>query len=254
MIKPLTLTLANYNSKQQSIFTVNKIKLPNIYITMASAMSVLDSIESAQKNNIIPDQEFILQGGVLDSSVNVLLSRLRGLCDGADLQPEMFHDHEISFLLKDFTASAVTPGNSGIVIRIRRPLDQTEMPWMLRYTGQPEVGTRPALLRNCLDVPVSGNVCDFLQEMGAKVDHEFVVKGYILSKGRIKVTVFKMFKVITSGALLNKDNLESISKSHVVELSALTTRMDEVIADDLKIMADQLRPLVNLQNTDYRRL
>ncbi|KAA0201521.1 hypothetical protein HAZT_HAZT005409 [Hyalella azteca] len=214
-----------------------------------SVQSVLDSIESAQKNDIVPDQEFVLQGSVMDLSVSVLLSRLRGLCDNADSLPETFHDQEICFILKDFSnPGAVGPGTGGVMLRVRKALDHPELPWQLRYTGQPEVGNRPALLRNCLDVPVSSNICDFLHELGAKVDHEYVSKGYIMRKGRIKVTVFKIFKVG------GKEVQEGVTKSHVVELSALTTRVDEAIATDLRIVADQLKPLVNLQNLDYRRL
>ena len=51
-----------------------------------------------------------------------------------------------------------------------------------------------------------------------------------------------------------KDALEGLGKSYVVELSAMTTRVDEAVAEDLKLLAEQLKPLVNLQNTDYRRL
>ena len=47
---------------------------------------------------------------------------------------------------------------------------------------------------------------------------------------------------------------DGVGKSHVVELSALTTRGDEAVADDLRILADQLKPLVSLQNFDYRRM
>lgn len=217
-----------------------------------SVQSVLDCIESAQKSNIIPDQEFVLQGSVLDPSVSVLLNRLRGLCDNADSLPQTFHDQEICFILKDFSGTGVvSAGASAIMLRVRRALDHPDQPWQLRYTGHPEVGSRPALLRNCLDVPVSSNICEFLIELGAKVDHEYVAKGYILRKGRIKVTVFKMFKVGGAGS---KENLEVVGKSHVVELSALTTRVDESVSVDLRILADQLKPLVNLQNLDYRRL
>ncbi|KAF2360259.1 hypothetical protein FHG87_008987 [Trinorchestia longiramus] len=217
-----------------------------------SVQSVLDSIESAQKSDIVPDQEFVLQGSVLDLSVMVLLNRLQGLCDNADSILQTFHDQEICFLLKDFSnTGSVAPGSGGVMLRVRKALDHPDLPWQLRYTGQPEVGNRPALLRNCLDVPVSSNICDFLHELGAKVDHEYVSKGYILRKGRIKVTVFKVFKVGSGGG---KDGLEGVTKSHVVELSALTTRVDETIATDIRILADQLKPLVNLQNLDYRRL
>ena len=36
---------------------------------------------------------------------------------------------------------------------------------------------------------------ELIRQLIFQVDHEFVCKGYILRKGRIKVTVFKLFKV-----------------------------------------------------------
>ena len=49
------------------------------------------------------------------------------------------------------------------------------------------------------------------------MEFEFVSKGFIYRKGRIKVTVSKVFKQ-GSG-----DNLEPVSNSHMVEMSVLAT-------------------------------
>lgn len=38
-------------------------------------------------------------------AVNMLLDRLRGLCDNSDLPPEVFHDHEMVFVLKDMNGN-----------------------------------------------------------------------------------------------------------------------------------------------------
>ncbi|XP_076060467.1 mediator complex subunit 18 [Oratosquilla oratoria] len=212
----------------------------------------MDTLESALKNQIIPDQEFLLQGSVLDTSLSLLIERLRGLCDNADAKLEQFSDLEVVFVLKDFSAPpSHTPQSHGVMLRVRRSLDHPELPWQLRYVGYPEVGNRPALVRNCLDVTVSTNVIDFLQELGAKVDHEFMAKGYILKKGRIKVTVFKIIKVNNG---MPKENLETLTMSHLVELSVITSKIDESVADDLRSFADQLKPLVQLEKIDYRRL
>ncbi|KAL7648421.1 UNVERIFIED_CONTAM: hypothetical protein RMT77_000327 [Armadillidium vulgare] len=221
-------------------------------ITLTS--SVTETLETAQKSSIVPDQEFLLQGSVLDSAISVLLDRLRGLCDCSDTLPEGFQDHEVVFILKDFNVptSQVTQ-SQGVLLRVRRALNKPNLPWQLRYTGQPEIGNRPTILRNCLDIPVSQNICEFLQELGAKVDHEFITKGYILRKGRIKITVFKMYKNGAGGPGLSKDNLEPLTISHLVEISVLTTRTDEGVADELRSFADQLKPLVQLEKLDYRR-
>lgn len=61
----------------------------------------MDSLTAAMKNNIVPNQEYLLQGSVLDSAVEVLLHRLRGLCDNVDSGPETFHDHEMCFSISN---------------------------------------------------------------------------------------------------------------------------------------------------------
>ena len=53
------------------------------------------SLHQALKGNIVPVHEFLLQGSIVDSSKDVLIHRLRGLCDNADSQPETFSDHEV---------------------------------------------------------------------------------------------------------------------------------------------------------------
>ena len=60
----------------------------------------MDSLTAALKSNIIPNQEYLLQGSVLDSAVEVLLHRLRGLCDNVDSGPETFHDLEMCFSIR----------------------------------------------------------------------------------------------------------------------------------------------------------
>ncbi|KAK4303609.1 hypothetical protein Pmani_024391 [Petrolisthes manimaculis] len=222
----------------------------NLKVIMA--VSHNENIEAALKSQIVPDQEFLLQGSVMDNSLGVLIDRLRGLCDNSDVHPETFHDHEVVYILKDFNAPATPgPASQGVMLRVRRAVDRPDLPHQLRYVGYPELGNYPALLRNCLDVPVSSNVREFLQELGAKLDHEFMAKGYIMKKGRIKVTVFKMYKM---GPGMTKENLEPMTMSHLVELSVLTTKTDMSVADDLRALADQLKPLVQLERIDYRRV
>ena len=62
--------------------------------------TAIDSLTSALKANIVPNHEYLLQGSILDSSVEVLLHRLRGLCDNVDSGAETFHDHEICLSLR----------------------------------------------------------------------------------------------------------------------------------------------------------
>lgn len=68
---------------------------PNI-----SMLNAVDSLSQAINTNIIPNQEYLLQGSILDSAVEHLLHRLKGLCDNVDTGPEPFHDHEICLSLR----------------------------------------------------------------------------------------------------------------------------------------------------------
>jgi mediator of RNA polymerase II transcription subunit 18 len=63
-------------------------------------------------------------------------------------------------------------------------------------------------------------------------------------KGRMKITVSKIFKI----------NQEPISQSYLVELSVLAPSGNNAIADDMKQFAEQLKPLVQLDKIDYKRL
>ena len=74
-------------------------------------------------------------------------------------------------------------------------------PWQLRYLGQPEVGQqRPTLVRSCYDIACSDNAVEFLTNLGFRLDWEYVSKGLIFRKGRMKITVSKIFKIIPVGA------------------------------------------------------
>jgi hypothetical protein len=47
-----------------------------------SVIQGIDTLTAAMKSNIVPDQEYLLQGSILDSHLENLQHRLRGLCDG----------------------------------------------------------------------------------------------------------------------------------------------------------------------------
>jgi len=98
------------------------------------SLSALDTLSSAMKSNIVPNQEYLLQGSILDSGVEVLLHRLRGLCDNVDSGPETFHDHEACFVLFGNTGQQTQP----LTLRVRRAVDivdNTPAPLHLRYVS-----------------------------------------------------------------------------------------------------------------------
>lgn len=131
-----------------------------------------------------------------------------------------------------------------MTVRVRRAQD-VEAPLQLRYIGQPELGdrTRPTLVRSSLDIACTPHVIDFLTEMGFRLDFEYSTKGYMFRKGRMKITVSKILKNMT----------EPISQSYLVELSVLAPKGQDAIAEDMRIFAEQLKPLVQLEKIDYKR-
>ncbi|XP_009278581.1 PREDICTED: mediator of RNA polymerase II transcription subunit 18 [Aptenodytes forsteri] len=183
-------------------------------------------------------------GSVLDQSLESLLHRLRGLCD--NMEPETFLDHEMVFLLKGQQASP-------FVLRARRSMDKSGMPWHLRYLGQPEIGdkNRHALVRNCVDIATSDNLTDFLVEMGFRMDHEFVAKGHVFRKGIMKIVVYKIFRILMPG---NTESIEPLSLSYLVELNVVAPAGQDVVSDDMRNFAEQLKPLVHLEKIDPKRL
>ncbi|XP_070805808.1 mediator of RNA polymerase II transcription subunit 18 isoform X1 [Pituophis catenifer annectens] len=183
-------------------------------------------------------------GSVLDQSLESLLHRLRGLCD--NMEPETFVDHEMVFLLKGQQASP-------FVLRTRRSMDKPGAPWHLRYLGQPEMGdkNRHALVRNCVDIATSDNLTDFLVEMGFRMDHEFVAKGHVFRKGIMKIVVYKIFRILLPG---NTDNIEPLSLSYLVELNIVAPAGQDMVSDDMRSFAEQLKPLVHLEKIDPKRL
>nr|XP_022334633.1 uncharacterized protein LOC111131411 [Crassostrea virginica] len=193
--------------------------------------------------------EFFLQGSVMENSLETLVNRLKGLCDNADYyQQETFQDHEMVFHIKN--QSVPTP----LVFRVRHSLVQPEC-WSLRYLGHAEVGdkNRPTLVRSYIDCPTSENVVQFIGELGFRMEHEFVVKGYYFHKGRMKITASKFYKMNQPGHTA-VEAVDAICPSYLVELSVVTSSGQEGVGEDMKNFAEQLKPLVILEKTDHRKI
>lgn len=77
-----------------------------IYIYMCTffffSFESMEHSALSQAFKIAPVHEYLLQGSIVDSSKDVLLHRLRGLCDNAENQPEVFTDHEMVFQLSKY--------------------------------------------------------------------------------------------------------------------------------------------------------
>ncbi|XP_014789612.1 mediator of RNA polymerase II transcription subunit 18 [Octopus bimaculoides] len=204
---------------------------------------------STHRHQATPFHEYLLQGSVVDSSCEVLLNRLRGLCDNAENNYETFHDHELVFAMRGTS----NQNSQAVFYRVRHSLTAANAPWHLRYIGQAEVGdkTRHTLVRTYVDVGTSDNVVAFLNEMGFRLDYEYVIKGYFFHKGRMKVTVSKIFRMLQPN---NVESIEPLSLSYLVELSVVAPAGQELLQDDMKNFAEQLKPLVQLEKIDHRRI
>jgi len=202
-------------------------------------------------NPNIPNQEYLLQGSVLDSAVEVLLHRLRGLCDCVDSGPDKFQDLEMGFAINLTSVGGGLPQT--VVLKVRRSIDSIDAPWRLKYVGQSELGdkNRPTVVRNTIDVACSSNIVQFLNELGFRVEYEFMVKGYQFRKGRMNIVVSKIFRMAQGKP---PDGLEPVSSSYLVEVGILAPAGEDIVADDVKSFAEQLKPLVQLEKIDQRRL
>ncbi|KAG4068266.1 hypothetical protein HA402_007786 [Bradysia odoriphaga] len=217
-------------------------------MSTGNVTSALDSLANALQ--IIPQHEYLLQGTILDSHVDHLVQRLRGLCDNVDQGLQTFHDHEICFSLQSTQQGQVAP----LILRVRRAIDM-DAPFQLRYIGHQEVGdrTRLTLVRNSLDIACTPTVIEYLKELGCTVDFEYTIRGYMFRKGRMKITVSKIFKL--GGVPSNPESYTEpipFTQSYLVELSVVTASQDG-IGKEMVHFADQLRPLVKLEKIDYKR-
>lgn len=58
-------------------------------------MSLIEAMSIRRNPGLGQQQEYLLQGSILDDSCENLLHKLRGFCDNADSTPENFFDHEM---------------------------------------------------------------------------------------------------------------------------------------------------------------
>lgn len=154
--------------------------------------------------------------------------------------------------MKLLTWSIQTPT---LLLRVRKAND-FDVPYQLRYIGQQEVGdrTRPTLVRNSLDIACTSTVVEYLQELGCRIDFEYTNRGYMFRKGRMKITVSKIFKMGGIPTKPGETYTEPISQSYLVELSVLAPTGQDGIGKDMMQFAEQLKPLVQLEKIDYKRL
>jgi mediator of RNA polymerase II transcription subunit 18 len=119
--------------------------------------------------------------------------------------------------------------------------------------GQAEMGdkNRPTMIRNTLDIAVGSDIIEFLKELGCRREFDFITKGFLFRKGRLKIIVGKIFRYETGKATMD---LEQVTGSHYVEMSVVAPTGQDAFGEDMKMLAEQLKPLINLDKVDPRRL
>lgn len=138
-----------------------------------------------------------------------------------------------------------------LTLRTRQDMERKNHPWHLRYLGQCELGdkNRATMVRSCIDVAASPNIGQFLTEMGFKLQYSFLMRGYLFKKGRMKVIVGKCFRQI-----IGSEALEPLTQSYLIEVSVVAPSGQYALADEIKAFCDQLKPLVQMEKVDPRRL
>ncbi|CAD5115766.1 DgyrCDS4710 [Dimorphilus gyrociliatus] len=204
----------------------------------------------AMVKGVVPTQEYYLHGSILDSNRETLLYRLQGSCDG---DQSKFLDHEQVFVLK---GQALNAPDVNVSIRkslLPVPSGAVRNPCQMRYTNDPDSDrSKPTMVRTCLDIAVNEDqILQYLKSLGFSFEYEFVSKGYVFRRGRTKISVSKIHRVLVKG---QTEKIEPLTESNLIEFSCTAPAGTEHLQDEIKAYADQLKPHVNIDKQDVKRL
>ena len=195
----------------------------------------------SEHNNQI---QYVLTGSVPTNNFKFLLNRLRGLCEQAAANDNIFEDHEAVYVMKNNT--------NNVSLRVRRSLNHPEAPHQLRYLGTVEGmdKNRSATMRSCIEVETSDSVMNMMELMGFKFDYETVLRGYLFRKGRMRITVARLHKIPEKGDFTN---IQPITNSYLVELTLNTLVQQDALCEEMKTFAEYLKPIVVLDKIEQKR-
>ena len=91
-----------------------------------------------------------------------------------------------------------------------------------------------------------------MQSLGFVPNYEYVFKGHAYREGNIRCNVGKIYQLTHPGDA--SGNLRPISESHSVEISAVCASQDVENAKLVRAFADLLKPLVNADVVDMRKI
>ncbi|KAM3724403.1 Mediator of RNA polymerase II transcription subunit [Dirofilaria immitis] len=194
-------------------------------------------------------KECILYGSVLKEHEEKLLQRLRGLCDPGQ---HSFNEHEMVFSLK-------TGQDPDVTVRLRRKFggpDANSFQWHFRYMGAAEPDVHcPTIIRKSIDSLIySSNMMEFVKTLGLRMDYEYLTKGYLFTKGYIKIIINNITRTEKIGTY-DPNVLKPLSDSLLIEMSVALPDTKEYMttAKTLRSFADQFSPICDMQKVEYWR-
>ncbi|CAK9292252.1 unnamed protein product [Gordionus sp. m RMFG-2023] len=199
----------------------------------------------------IQPQEYFLQGVITENNLENALQKLKGISDDGDGPLKEFSDYEIGLILQKNTPLS-SKISSSFRMKIRRSLSQFSLPHYIRYQGPIENTdkTMSTLYRASIDVPCSSNVLSFFMDMGFQQEYEYIAKGYIFHKGKLKITLSKIFNIISPN---NYEILQPLSSSYVIDFSIIAPPSQKCLSEIIKVFADQLKPIARIEKINILR-
>ncbi|KAM7539355.1 hypothetical protein Aperf_G00000048974 [Anoplocephala perfoliata] len=213
-------------------------------------------------------QEVFIQGLVSVGQRDMLIARLRGLCQ----EHSSFTDQEESYSIQTLPTSTATGASNFVHLRVRRTSQPNLREYVsrpvLRYLGAVESTDRASApisfnsqvcRRSYLEASVHGLLSNFIKCLGFKKDFEFIAEGEIFVRGRAKALVYSLFEVIYSS---NADMQVSIPlkgrnlvpNSSMVEVTAIGSPADDTLQREVVELMELLHPLVIPGFIDHARL
>ncbi|KAM7539356.1 hypothetical protein Aperf_G00000048974 [Anoplocephala perfoliata] len=191
-------------------------------------------------------QEVFIQGLVSVGQRDMLIARLRGLCQ----EHSSFTDQEESYSIQTLPTSTATGASNFVHLRVRR----TSQPNLREYVSRPVLrylGAVESTDRASLSSELSGGIGAWLIEQ--------LYQGEIFVRGRAKALVYSLFEVIYSS---NADMQVSIPlkgrnlvpNSSMVEVTAIGSPADDTLQREVVELMELLHPLVIPGFIDHARL
>lgn len=138
-------------------------------------------------------------------------------------------------------------------MHLRRKFTQSKNDvWHCRYVGPPAADKVPAICRTVTDSVVHcPAMMEFVKNMGLRLEYEFIARGFLFTKGPIKIIVSKIFCTNNPGQY-NRESLKPQTDSHIIE-AIIPVKNDDTAkyAKILKDFCDQLAPLVEFRKVEY---